>query len=202
MYKTTIILALVCLLGLTSAATTSINKQNCSTTPINTQDCSTTSQCYPQYHGLYYLNIVENDSAYVLLALRPDGSFTWTSNDQTGAEQLESSEAFMQPYSTLFGQWICDMKQDGMIETKDFGFMYPTETVPDNMYTINNMMRLNMTDPKEIIGTFRFRAYDLESSYLGEAIRVQGDEYVELSLDQIGEPLTYSIKGYRLTQFC
>ncbi|CAF0846946.1 unnamed protein product [Adineta steineri] len=192
MYKTTIILTLACLLGLTSSATT----------PINTQDCSTASQCYSRYHGLYYLNVIESNSSYVLLALRPDGSLTWTSNDQTGAEQLESSEQFMQPYSTLFGRWICDMKEDGMIETKDIGFMYPTDTVPDNMYTISNMMRLNMSNPKEITGTFRFRAYDLETPYLGEAIQIQGDEYVELSRDQIDQPLNYTIKGYRLDQFC
>jgi hypothetical protein len=182
---------LVCLLAITQAALPSEER------------CLSFPQCYSKFGGLYYLHITgAKHSWYMFLTLRSDSSLTWISNEQNGGKRMEATELFFQPYSDLVGKWSCDSKEMGTIMTKDFGFMYSTVKSPMSMYINHNIMRLNMNNPKEITGSFQFRTYNMNSTYLMEAMKMERNDYTNMAHDQFGEFMDFSVKGYRLDRLC
>ena len=190
MFKAAVLFA-VCLLALANA-TTSVEEISCSPMPA----------CYSRHAGLYYLYVSSSKySWYVLLNLRSDSSYTWTASNQSGARELEASEILYQPFSDANGKYRCDATEASKIEMKDFAFMFATKNSP-NMYLNHNLIRLNMENPKQITGTFRFRTYNMNTTHLAEALTMQGEEYSNLQRDVVGETFDFTVKGERLDRTC
>ncbi|CAF1246259.1 unnamed protein product [Adineta steineri] len=186
MYKTTILLtSLLCLLTISRAS--------------QQVWCSSNLPCYSKYAGLYYLTLTNgNYTWYMQLTLRLDSSETWTGSDQVGVEQPEATDSFFQPYSNGNGKWTCDRK----VQIKDYGFVYPTAKLPTSNFIYNNNFYLNLNNARHITGTFQYRTYNLNTTYLDETARNSNIKHSYLKKEQVGDVVNYNVTGYQIDRFC
>ncbi|CAF1311347.1 unnamed protein product [Adineta ricciae] len=148
--------------------------------------CNQNPRCYSDLAGIYYLSLSITPVTYVIMTLRPDSSYTWTSSDQ--------QDNPLHPYSDSYGKWECQENHDVQLIDYDFGYTIP---VSPGVITVTTWS-LSLKNARSITGTFIFRDYNMNTTYLADAVK---SHHRHLDQDHTFTSALLSVAGYQIRSF-
>ncbi|CAF1530960.1 unnamed protein product [Adineta ricciae] len=148
--------------------------------------CKQNPTCYSDLAGIYYPTLSITPVTYVIMTLRSDSSYTWTGSDQ--------QDNPLQPYSASHGKWECQENHDVQLIDYDFGYL---ASVSPGVVTVTTWS-LSLKNARSITGTFIFRNYNMNTTYLADAVK---SHHRHLDHDHTFTSTLLSVSGYQIRSF-
>ncbi|CAF1097999.1 unnamed protein product [Didymodactylos carnosus] len=141
------------------------------------------NECY-RHVGVYYLSYI-NSTTHEIITFHADGTFSAVDSDEDGNQY--STDPADTPYSSEYGIWKCDGKND--IEATSLDFSFPTLAQPCYRSLDVNTYSFKF-DHDQVEGKITYTAYKENS----------------LSPNQpsvpINGPIAFPFQGYKVFSLC